>query len=220
MSYFNEFEVDGSVIRAEDELITGRDVRTSARLSPPSAFVLIRTDGGIAQSVGLEEPIRLADGDRPVFRSFESDHVNTLTVNERGWEWGADAIGEGDLRSIAGIPEDHELYLDSDQDSLIPRGSAIPLAGGGVEHVRSRRAEPRNVTILVNARRREVKAGRISFEELIALAFPVPPSGPQVSFTVSYRKGPPARPEGSLLPSQFVNVVEGMTFHVTATDKS
>src|SRR3546814_7377380 len=60
----------------------------------------------------------------------------------------------------------------------------------------------------------------ISFEELVALAFPQPPTGPQVCFTVSYRKGPPPRPEGSLLPGQSVHVIEGMTFHVTATDKS
>lgn len=76
------------------------------------------------------------------------------------------------------------------------------------------------IEIFVNARRREVQPGNIRFEELIELAFPNPPSGPNVAFTVSWRKGPRNKPEGSLLPGQSVHVVEGMTFNVTATDKS
>lgn len=220
MSKPYEYEVDGSVIHADDDLIDGREVRTSARLVPPSAFVLIRTDGDIAQSVGLEEQVRLKQGERPVFRSFESDHVNTLTVDERGWEWGADEIAEEDIREISGVPDDNELFLDSDRDRPIPRGGTVALAGNGVEHVRSRKATPRMVTIRVNSRKREVEPGTISFEDLIKLAFETPPTGPNVSFTVSYRKGSPPQPEGSLLPGQSVHVIEGMVFHVTATDKS
>lgn len=220
MSKCLEYEVDGSVIQAADEILDGREIRVSAKLVPPSSFVLIRTDGGLAESLGLEEQVTLREGERATFRSFVADHVNMLTVDERGWDWGADAIPEQDIRSIANIPDDHELVLDSDADRPIPRGSSVNLAGGGVERVRSRKKPPHLIGIVVNGRRREVKPGKISFEELIALAFPTPPSGPQVSFTVSYRKGPPARPEGSLLPGQSVHVIEGMTFNVSATDKS
>src|SRR3546814_13801576 len=109
MSKSYEYEVDGSVIHADDDLIDGREIRTSARLVPPSAFVLIRTDGGIAQSVGLEEQVQLEKSERPVFRSFASDHVNTLTVDELGWAWGADELAEADHREIGRVPADHEL---------------------------------------------------------------------------------------------------------------
>lgn len=146
--------------------------------------------------------------------------LTLFTVNERGWEWGADEIAETDVRRIGHIPEDHELFLDSDQDAVIAHGAAIPLAGHGVERIRSRKKKPPLITILVNARPREVEPGLISFEHLIALAFAEPPTGPQVSFTMSYRKGPADRPEGSLIPGQSVTVVQGMTFNVTATDKS
>lgn len=219
MSNALEYEVDGSVFRTDDDLIDGRVVRTTAGLNPASAYALIRTDGGNAQLVGLEEQVRLVHGQRAVFQSFESDHVNTLTVDERGWEWGADRIAEADIRRIGRLPDDHELYLDSDHDKPIPRGGSVRLAGHGVEQIRSRKAPPRMVEIRVNGRKREVEPGGITFEQLIVLAFPTP-TGTQVSFTVSYRKGPPAHPEGSLLPGQSVHVVEGMTFHVTATDKS
>jgi hypothetical protein len=215
-----EFEVDGAVITTDDDLLDGRQLRTAARLTPPSDYVLVRVDGGLSQSVGLEESVRLQKGRRAAFRSFASDRVHAFTVNERGWEWGSDSIAEDDIRRIGRIADDHELFLDSDQDRAIPRGGAVALGDAGVERVRSRKARPRLVTILVNARAREVEPGPISFERLIALAFTEPPSGPQVSFTVSFRKGPPSRPEGSLLAGQSVDVVQGMTFNVTATDKS
>lgn len=220
MSKCLEYEVDGSVIQTADEILDGREVRASARLVPPSSYVLIRTDGGLAESLSLEEQVRLQGGERAMFRSFEADHVNMLTVNGRGWEWGADEIAEQDIRVIGRIPEDQDLFLDSDADRPIPRGGSINLEGGGVEQVRSRKSQPKLIRVVVNGRPREVKPGEISFEQLILLAFPTPPSGPQVSFTVSYRKGPASRPEGSLLPGQSVHVIEGMTFNVSATDKS
>jgi hypothetical protein len=220
MSKCLEYEIDGSVIQTADEILDGREVRVFASLVPPSSFVLIRTDGGLAESLGLEEQVHLQRGERAVFRSFEADHVNMLTVDERGWEWGADEIAEEDIRVIGRIPEDHDLFLDTDADRPIPRGGLVNLAGCGVERVRSRKAEPRLIGIVVNGRPREVQPGEISFEQLILLAFPTPPSGPQVSFTVSFRKGRAPRPEGSLLPGQSIHVIEGMTFNVSATDKS
>ena len=215
-----EYEVDGSPIRSTDEILDGREVRSSAGLVPPSSFALIRTDRGLAESVGLEERVTLHAGERASFRSFRSDHLNMLTVDERGWEWGADAIGERDIRAIARLPDDHELFLDSDADRPIERDGSVDLSRGGVERVRSRKAQPRAIGIVVNGRAREVKPGRIGFEQLLDLAFPTAPTGPDVSFTVSYRKGPKNRPEGSLLPGQSVHVIEGMTFNVSATDKS
>lgn len=220
MSKAIEYEVDGSVLATDDDLIDGRIARVSAGRTPPSAFVMIRIDGGLAQSIGLEEQIRLERGTRARFRTFETDHVNTLTVNERGWEWGADEIQEADIRVIGRIENDHDLFLDSEGDKPIPDGGTVRLSGRGVERIVSRKRQPKTVTIVINARKREVEPGKISFEHLISLAFPVPPTGPNVAFTVSWRKGPPNKPEGSLLPGQSVHVVEGMTFNVTATDKS
>ena len=215
-----KYEIDGAIFATQDDQLDGRQLRDSAGLSPSSDYVLVRIDEGFARSIGLEETEELPRDRKAIFRSFESDHINTLTVNERGWEWGADEIAEADVRRIARVPDDHELFLDSGSDVVIEDGAAIPLAGHGVERIRSRKKKSPLITILVNARPREVEPGLISFERLIALAFAEPPTGPQVSFTVSYRRGPADRPEGSLLPGQSVTVVQGMTFNVTATDKS
>lgn len=75
-------------------------------------------------------------------------------------------------------------------------------------------------TIVVNARRKEVIGHSVTFEQVIALAFDPLPSGPNFVFTVSYRNGPTANPQGNLLEGHAVRIKEGMIFHATVTDKS
>lgn len=76
------------------------------------------------------------------------------------------------------------------------------------------------VTIIVNAREKQVEKDDISFEEVVDIAFSPAPVGENVLFTVTYRRGQGNKPEGSLLAGQSVKVKDGMIFNVTATDKS
>lgn len=76
------------------------------------------------------------------------------------------------------------------------------------------------ITIVVNTRDVPVEKGELSFGEVVALAFPAAPTGPNVLITITYRRGHGEKPEGSLLPGQTVKVKDGMKFLVSATDKS
>lgn len=78
----------------------------------------------------------------------------------------------------------------------------------------------KDVTIIVNGRAKSVSEKEISFTEVVALAFDNVPSGPNIEFTVTYRRGHGDKPEGSLVDGGTVKVKEGMIFNVTATDKS
>ena len=60
----------------------------------------------------------------------------------------------------------------------------------------------------------------VTFDEIVKLAFPNPPSGANILYTVSYEDGPRKNPQGSLKEGQSVKVKNGMIFNVTATDKS
>lgn len=82
------------------------------------------------------------------------------------------------------------------------------------------RGRPKTATIVVNGRRKTVTAKRLTFEEIVALAYDDPPTGPNVVITVTYRRGDRQRPEGTLVPGESVRVRDGMIFNVTATDKS
>lgn len=213
-----EFLVDGAPHRTDDKTLDGRQIRAAAALAPASDFILIQIIDGSGRSVGLEDQVELEKAEPAVFLTFRGDRIFTFTLNERGWEWGAATISAEDLYRYGNLDEDAELILDGDRDTVIPPNGEISLNERGVEHVRTR--ESRTVTIKVNGRQRVVERGPISFEQLVAIAFPDQQPGPNTTYTITYRKGPAHKPEGSLLPGQSVNVKNGMIFNVRSTDKS
>ena len=60
----------------------------------------------------------------------------------------------------------------------------------------------------------------LSFDEIVALAFPNPDKNPNIIYTVTYRKGEGKKPEGTLVEGESLKVKDGMIFDVTRTDKS
>jgi hypothetical protein len=93
-------------------------------------------------------------------------------------------------------------------------------AGVGNETKEQLMSAEKTVTVIVNARAKEITAKLLTFGEVVALAFDAPPTGDNVMFTVTYRRGHGSKPEGSLVAGEAVIVKEGMVFNVTATDKS
>lgn len=75
-------------------------------------------------------------------------------------------------------------------------------------------------TIIVNGREKEFTGKEISFEQVIVLAFGAVSPNPNISYTVTYKRGEGNKPEGSLVACESVKVKEGMIFNATATDKS
>jgi hypothetical protein len=76
------------------------------------------------------------------------------------------------------------------------------------------------ITIIVNGRKKEVKAKELSFTDVVNLAYDNnPPTGENIVITVTFKKGEGDK-QGTLLPGDTVKIKEGMIFNVTATDKS
>lgn len=142
------------------------------------------------------------------------------TLDELGWEWGAETILETDLRAYGQVANDKDIVLDGDTDQVIGRGVVINLGGKGAERFFTRKAPPRKVEIRVNGRKRIVDPGPLSYEAVVKLAFPNAQPNPDVIYTVGFRHGPPSRPEGSLVAGQSVEVCEGMIFNVSSTNRS
>jgi Multiubiquitin len=96
-----------------------------------------------------------------------------------------------------------------------PEQEAEGRGSGGDDH-----GHDHQVTIIVNARAKTWTEKDISFEQVVKLAFPTPPPGENIVYTVTYRKGEGHKPEGTLTQGESVKVKDGMIFNVTATDKS
>ena len=212
--------VDGREVAVRDRTPNGRQIRQDAGLSPASDFVLVLVVGRGTRSIGLDEPLDLAELDHPAFHSFPGGDTRSFTVDEIGWEWGADEVPVRTIREISAIPADHEIVLDTpDGPRTMSDDGEVPLTGRGTEHLYSRVRE-KAATIIVNGRARTVGGPKVSFEQLVALAFPGPPTGEGVQFTVQFTRGPAGRPMGTLVEGGTVKVQEGMEFDVTATNRS
>lgn len=215
-----EVSINGTVVSISDDDPSGRDLRAAAHLNPASAFVLIEIRDRGATSIGLDDKVGLRRGETAVFRAFESDRLFTFTLDERAWEWGQLTILESELRQYGDVPDDKDIVLDKDRDEVVARGAVINLGGQGAEQFVTRNAPPRKVEIRVNGRKRKVDPGLITYEAIVELAFPNVPPNPDVIYTVSFRHGPPSKPEGSLVAGQSVEVREGMIFVATPTNRS
>ena len=74
--------------------------------------------------------------------------------------------------------------------------------------------------IVINGELAVVPHETVSYAEVVAIAYPVPPS-PQTVFTVSYEHAEGPRHEGILVEGETVEVKkEGTTFDVVPTGKS
>lgn len=102
---------------------------------------------------------------------------------------------------------------------------AIPNDGTWIHliedaHFHSGDAVANTYRIIVNAELKEVDHRTLTFMEVVVLAFPNPPTGPNIVYTVTFKKAAAPTHQGSLLPGGTVEVKNGTIFHVTQTDKS
>ena len=74
--------------------------------------------------------------------------------------------------------------------------------------------------IYVNTRVHTWNENKISYAELIALAFPGEPVGEEDTITVRYSRGANGNGAGSLTSGHEVNVKKGMVFDVVRTSRS
>lgn len=122
------------------------------------------------------------------------------------------------LYELAHIAQHSELFREvvgDHEDQVVPRDATI-IHLKQDDHFYSEKA----VTILVNGEPHEETETRISFEEVVKLAYPVPPSGTCIEFTVTYRNGPSTNPKGTLTAGHSVRIKNRMIFDVTPTDRS
>ena len=76
------------------------------------------------------------------------------------------------------------------------------------------------VTIVVEGTPHEWPKGKITYTEVVTLEVPDYPQHPEITYSVTYKKGNGNKPEGILSPGASVRVKEGMIFNVSETGQS
>ena len=86
------------------------------------------------------------------------------------------------------------------------------------EHADNNPGRAKSFHIVVNGRPREVTQHRLSYADVVQLAFPDAPHDTNILYTVSYAN--PHGHDGTLAEGQEVEVKEGMSFNVGKTNRS
>lgn len=74
--------------------------------------------------------------------------------------------------------------------------------------------------VIVNAREKAWNSERISYEDVVNLAYANAPSNANIIYTIVYKNGVPSMPEGSLSKGAVIYVKNKMIFNVVPSNKS
>jgi len=153
---------------------------------------------------------------------METEHKPLpLVIDGKEYKWEHQYITGAQIKELAGIPKEDEIFLkikDGYKDELIPDHEKVDLARPGIDHFYSKKP---TIIIYVNAREEKWSESKISYDQVVRLAFPdYNPNNPNIVYTVTYKKGPHQNPEGSMVKGDSVYVQNKMIFNVTKTDKS
>lgn len=218
-----QINVDGKSVSIETGEVTAAEVLALSGIGDDGT--VIRVDGGHAAYVAPGHTISAAADVPPAFRTFRGSTVRHLRVAGRIWDWGDPAIVETDIRAIGGIGDDVSLHLNGGGTPL-RRGSVVDLTTPWPPQIETRDTssmpEGASVPVVINGRTVLLKRPDVTFEDLVGLAFPGTDltTASSRALTVTYRRGPADRPEGSLLSQEEITARRGEVFNVSATTKS
>jgi len=153
--------------------------------------------------------------------NHEHKHHIRIHIDEKPHESPNPTTGDA-LYKLGHVQPGYDLFgeVRGDKEDPVVENDAEPIHLREDEHFHSGPAVPRKFTIIVNGQKKVVAARTVNFDEIVKLAFPMPPTGANILYTVSYEDGPRVNPQGSLKEGQTVEVKNRMIFNVTATDKS
>ena len=80
--------------------------------------------------------------------------------------------------------------------------------------------ERKPFTIIVNGRQKEWSEKKISFTQVVVLAFGTYEENDQIIYTMTYKANEHPKQDNTMVKGDEVNVHPGMVFNVSRTDKS
>lgn len=202
-----------------EQYITAEQVREIGKIDADSRLYLRVEDPWLDELISPGTKVNLA---RPGIEEFYSTEKLVFTVNGKSFQWADQFITGKQIREIAGVDADDLIYLDNEKpykDNLIEDNEEVDLARPTIEHFYTVEANFQ-VTIIVNGQQKTWDKPKISYEEVVTLAYGACGDSPTMVYTVAYEDGPKQNPEGSMIRGAVVFVKNKMIFHATATDKS
>lgn len=144
-----------------------------------------------------------------------------FSVDNRMFETDKQFLLGEEIKRLAHVPLEFDLYLviSGFQDELIENGTKVNMARPGIERFVARKSK-HTITIIVNGQPKLYEEDKVSYEQIVKIAFPNPAPGTERGYTVGYSDGPHQNVEGVMSRHSVVFVKHNMKFDVTPTHKS
>ena len=214
-----KFVIDGSQFESYNEYKAGSELKQLAGIPLDTELFISVKRPYEDELVENDKTVNLL---RPEIEYFYIKKNLKVIINQNLFEWHKQYITGEQLRKLGMINPEHELYLKIElpfEDELINNDSRLDLARPGIEQFFSKEKLV-EFEIVVNGRVKQWKEEKITFEQIIVLAFGQFENIVNRAYTVTYSKGLEPKPEGSMVRGSVVRVKNKMIFNVTATDKS
>lgn len=157
-------KVNETTVKFSDAMQSGRHILGKAGMKPADEYVLIQLLHHGTRSIGLDEVLDLREPGTEMFRAVRSDRIFRFTLNDRGFEWGANTISEPEIRLVGRVAEDEVLVLERDDTDIdLKPTDNLDLSREGTEHLHT---EKRLITVYFENDPREMRRGVYTTEEL------------------------------------------------------
>lgn len=144
-----------------------------------------------------------------------------LQINGSKYEWNQKNITGLEVKELGKIPAGEELFLKikgKKEDESIADNTSVDLDTPGLDQFYSEAKE--KVTIVVNTRPKPWDEKKITYDQVVKLAFPDYVENAASVYTVTYERGPKQNQEGTMVKGDRVFVKDKMNFVVSMTNRS
>lgn len=214
-----KFVIEGKEYETFNQYMAGAELKNLAGIPLDTELFLSISKPYQDELIENDKSVNLA---RPETEYFFVKKKLHFTINQIPFTWYRQYITGTEIRELGKISSNEDIYLDIKEgweDDLILDDEVVDLARPGVEHFISK-PKSKEFKIIVNAREKVWKEPKISFEQVVVLAYGSYDNNPDKGYTVTYSKGPKPNREGTMVKGSVVEVKNNMIFDVSATDKS
>ena len=208
--------------RIDDPVPLGRQILEAAGMDADgNASLFAILSNGDFEDVRLDEKFDLRKRGAERFVAFCSDRDFRFEVNDDQLQWGKPLISGQVLQRLAKAGDNECVFLEvrGGQDHLIEAEQLVDLNKPGVERFFTAPKPDPNIEIIVNSRAKVVPDEKVTFEQIVQLAFPGQ-HAPTVVFSMTYRCAASEPFAGELGAGGCVIVKSGTIFNVTRTVQS
>ncbi|GAB4159360.1 MAG: hypothetical protein Tsb0033_13790 [Winogradskyella sp.] len=216
------FKINQKRFESNEPKITGRELLTIANLTPVEDFELLyKINEKGFEPIQLDEIVDLKTAGIEGFKAKPYRKLK-IRVDDKQYEVEECFMTPLEIMDLAGINPDR-FYLKE-----IRKGNVEVSYKDDVEHkiaitkascfVSCEREEIK--CVIVNAREKAWSNEKISFDDVVKLAYGEVSTNPNVIYTINYKRGVPSKPEGSMVKGEVIYVKNKMIFNVTQTNRS